>query len=204
MGIVFISGVSCGIGWVMVLLLVQEGYIVVVNYYYNINVVIEVVNIIVVFGGKVMVLWVDISDEVQVMVMFEVIDCMGELLMVLVNNVGILFIQCMVESLSVECINCVLVINVIGYFFCCCEVVKCMLYWYGGKGGVIVNVLLVVLCFGVLGEYVDYVVLKGVVDILIIGLVLEVVVQGIWVNGVCLGLIYIEMYVFGGELGCVD
>lgn len=79
-----------------------------------------------------------------------------------------------------------------------------MVFKNGGSGGVIVNVFLVVLWLGLSGEYVDYVVLKGVIDMLIIGLLLEVVVQGICVNCVWSGFIYIEMYVSGGESGCVD
>lgn len=57
---------------------------------------------------------------------------------------------------------------------------------------------------GGFGEYVDYVVFKGVIDVFIIGLVKEVVVEGICVNVVCFGLIYIDIYVSGGEVGCVD
>ncbi|MCV4606749.1 SDR family NAD(P)-dependent oxidoreductase, partial [Escherichia coli] len=42
----------------------------------------------------------------------------------LVNNAGILFTQCTVESLSAERINRVLATNVTGYFLCCREAVK--------------------------------------------------------------------------------
>lgn len=108
------------------------------------------------------------------------------------------------EDMSVDRINVIFMNNVIGYFLCCCEVVKWMFMCYGGVGGVIVNVLFGVVCMGFFNEYIDYVVLKGVIDILIKGLFVEVVVEKIRVNCVCLGLIYIDMYVDGGELECVE
>ncbi len=117
MGIALISGASRGIGRAMALLRWrEEGYTVAVNYHHNINAATEVVNTIVASGGKATALRADISDEAQVMAMFEAIDRMGELLTALVNNAGILFTQCTVESLSAERINRVLATNVTGYF----------------------------------------------------------------------------------------
>ncbi|MBN0084550.1 SDR family NAD(P)-dependent oxidoreductase, partial [Pseudomonas aeruginosa] len=66
--------------------LAQEGYTVAVNYHHNINAATEVVNTIVASGGKATALRADISDEAQVMAMFEAIDRMGEPLTALVNK----------------------------------------------------------------------------------------------------------------------
>ncbi|HEL9903382.1 TPA: SDR family NAD(P)-dependent oxidoreductase, partial [Klebsiella pneumoniae] len=137
MGIALISGASRGIGRATALLLAQEGYTVAVNYHHNIKAATEVVNTIVESGGKATALRADISDEAQVMAMFEAIDRMGEPLTALVNNAGILFTQCTVESLSAERINRVLATNVTGYFLCCREAVKRMSHRHGGKGGAI-------------------------------------------------------------------
>ena len=191
MAIALISGASRGIGRATALLLAQEGYTVAVNYHHNIKAATEVVNTIVESGGKATALRADISDEAQVMAMFEAIDRMGEPLMALVNNAGILFTQCTVESLSAERINRVLATNVTGYFLCCREAVKRMSHRHGSR-------------LGAPGEYVDYAASKGAVDTLTTGLALEVAAQGIRVNGVRPGLIYTEMHASGGEPGRVD
>ena len=204
MAIALISGASRGIGRATALLLAQEGYTVAVNYHHNINAAIEVVNTIVESGGKATALRADISDEAQVIAMFEAIDRMGEPLAALVNNAGILFTQCTVESLSAERINRVLATNVTGYFLCCREAVKRMAHRHGGKGGAIVNVSSAASRLGAPGEYVDYAASKGAVDTLTTGLALEVAAQGIRVNGVRPGLIYTEMHASGGEPGRVD
>ena len=204
MAIALISGASRGIGRATALLLAQEGYTVAVNYHHNINAATEVVNTIVESGGKATALRADISDEAQVMAMFEAIDRMGEPLAALVNNAGILFTQCTVESLSAERINRVLATNVTGYFLCCREAVKRMAHRHGGKGGAIVNVSSADSRLGAPGEYVDYAASKGAVDTLTTGLALEVAAQGIRVNGVRPGLIYTEMHASGGEPGRVD
>lgn len=195
MGIALISGASRGIGRATALLLAQEGYTVAVNYHHNINAATEVVNTILASGGKATALRADISDEAQVMAMFEAIDRMGEPLTALVNNAGILFTQCTVESLSAERINRVLATNVTGYFLCCREAVKRMAHRHGGKGGAIVNVSSAASRLAAS---------KGAVDTLTTGLALEVAAQGIRVNGVRPGLIYTEMHASGGEPGRVD
>ncbi|HCB1192487.1 TPA: SDR family oxidoreductase [Klebsiella variicola subsp. variicola] len=204
MAIALISGASRGIGRATALLLAQEGYTVAVNYHHNINAATEVVNTIVESGGKATALRADISDEAQVMAMFEAVDRMGEPLTALVNNAGILLTQCTVESLSAERINRVLATNVTGYFLCCREAVKRMAHRHGGKGGAIVNVSSAASRLGAPGEYVDYAASKGAVDTLTTGLALEVAAQGIRVNGVRPGLIYTEMHASGGEPGRVD
>ena len=173
-----------------------------VNYHHNINAATEVVNTIVASGGKATALRADISDEAQVMAMFEAIDRMGEPLTALVNNAGILFTQCTVESLSAERINRVLATNVTGYF-CCREAVKRMSHRHGGKGGAIVNVSSAASRLGAPGStltmprrkggrYPDYRAGAGGGG------------AGIRVNGVRPGLIYTEMHASGGEPGRVD
>jgi NAD(P)-dependent dehydrogenase (short-subunit alcohol dehydrogenase family) len=204
MAIALVTGGSRGIGRATALLLAQEGYTVAVNFHHNIRAATEVVNNIVAAGGNAFTLRADISDEAQVVAMFESIDRENEPLAALVNNAGILFEQSTIENLSAERINRVLATNVTGYFLCCREAVKRMSHKHGGLGGAIVNVSSAASRLGAPGEYVDYAASKGAVDSLTTGLALEVAAQGIRVNGVPPGLIYTEIHASGGEPGRVD
>ena len=204
MAIALVTGGSRGIGRATALQLAQEGYTVAVNFHHNIRAATEVVNNIVAAGGKAFALRADISDESQVVAMFESIDREGEQLTALVNNAGILFEQSTVENLTAERINRVLATNVTGYFLCCREAVKRMSHRRGGQGGAIVNVSSAASRLGSPGEYVDYAASKGAVDSLTIGLSLEVAAEGIRVNGVRPGLIYTDIHASGGEPGRVD
>ena len=204
MAIALVTGGSRGIGRATALLLAQEGYTVAVNFHHNIRAATEVMNNIVAAGGNAFTLRADISDEAQVVAMFESIDRENEPLVALVNNAGILFEQSTIENLSAERINRVLATNVTGYFLCCREAVKRMSHKHGGHGGAIVNVSSAASRLGAPGEYVDYAASKGAVDSLTTGLALEVAAQGIRVNGVRPGLIYTEIHASGGEPGRVD
>ncbi|VYT73227.1 SDR family oxidoreductase [Metakosakonia massiliensis] len=204
MAIALVTGASRGIGRATALLLAQEGYTVAVNYHHNMRAATEVVEAIQAAGGKAFSLRADISDESQVVAMFEAIDREAEPLTALVNNAGILFEQSTVENLTAERINRVLATNVTGYFLCCREAVKRMSVKRGGAGGAIVNVSSAAARLGSPGEYVDYAASKGAVDTLTTGLSLEVAAQGIRVNGIRPGFIYTDMHASGGEPGRVD
>ncbi len=204
MGIALVTGASRGIGKATALQLAQEGYTVAVNYHHNVNAAMQVVNEIIEKGGKAFAMRADISDEAQVMTLFDALDREGEPLTALVNNAGILFQQSTIENLTAERINHVLATNVTGYFLCSREAVKRMSHKHGGKGGAIVNVSSAASRLGAPFEYVDYAASKGAVDSLTTGLALEVAAQGIRVNCVRPGLIYTEMHASGGEPGRVD
>lgn len=204
MTMALVTGASRGIGRATALQLAQEGYTVAVNYRHNIHAATQVVSDITENGGKAFAVRADISDEAQVIAMFDALDREGETLSALVNNAGILFQQSTIENLSAERINHVLATNVTGYFLCCREAVKRMAHRHGGKGGAIVNVSSAASRLGAPFEYVDYAASKGAVDTLTTGLALEVAGQGIRVNGVRPGLIYTGMHASGGEPGRVD
>lgn len=135
MAMALVTGASRGIGKATALQLANEGYTVAVNYRDNIRAATDVINQIIDAGGTAFAVQADISDEVQVMAMFRIIDQRGEPLTALVNNAGILFEQSTIEHLSAERINRVLATNVTGYFLCCREAVKRMSLKHGGKGG---------------------------------------------------------------------
>lgn len=178
MAIALVTGASRGIGKATALQLAREGYTVAVNYHHNIKAATDVITMITDAGGTAFAVRADISDEAQVLAMFDSIDREAGPLTALVNNAGILFEQSTIEHLSAERINRVLATNVTGYF-CCREAVKRMSFRHGGKGGAIVNVSSAASRLGAPGEYVDYAASKGAVDSLTTGLSLEVAAQGI-------------------------
>ena len=204
MAIALVTGASRGIGKATALQLAREGYTVAVNYHHNIKAATDVINQIVDAGGKAFAVRADISDEAQVLAMFDSLDREAEPLTALVNNAGILFTQSRVEAMTAERINQVLRTNVTGTFLCCREAIKRMALPHGGKGGAIVNVSSAGARLGSPGEYVDYAASKGAMDTLTTGLSVEVAAQGIRVNSVRPGFIYTEMHASGGEPGRVD
>ncbi|EKM0529886.1 SDR family oxidoreductase [Cronobacter turicensis] len=204
MAVALVTGGSRGIGRATALLLAQQGYSVVVNYHTNDAAAQSVVDEIRLVGGTAQAIRADVSDEAQVVTMFEQIDCSMGPLDALVNNAGILFQQARLEDLSAARINEVLMTNVTSYFLCCREAVKRMSHQHGGKGGAIVNVSSAASRLGAPGEYVDYAASKGAIDSMTTGLSLEVAGQGIRVNGVRPGFIYTDMHASGGEPGRVD
>jgi NAD(P)-dependent dehydrogenase (short-subunit alcohol dehydrogenase family) len=88
MAIALVTGASRGIGKATALQLAREGYTVAVNYHHNIKAATDVINQIVEAGGKAFAVRADISDEAQVLAMFDSLDREGEPLTALVNNAG--------------------------------------------------------------------------------------------------------------------
>ena len=201
---VLITGASRGIGRACALAFARNHFHVFLNCRHSLDALQQVEKEILDEHGSCTLLPGNAGNPDDVRKMFAIIESICPGLDVLVNNAGILFTQCTVESLSAERINRVLATNVTGYFLCCREAVKRMSHRHGGKGGAIVNVSSAASRLGAPGEDVDYAASKGAVDTLTTGLALEVAAQGIRVNGVRPGLIYTEMHASGGEPGRVD
>ena len=202
--VTLITGASRGIGAATAIQLAEQGHAVCINYRDNRQAAEKVADTITQRGGKVMLHQADVSDEQQVLKLFNAVDEQLGQLTGLVNNVGVLSTQCKVRDLSVERINRILTTNVTSYFLCCREGVKRMSTQSGGNGGAIVNVSSAASRIGGAGEYVDYAASKGAVDTLTIGLAQEVAGEGIRVNGVRPAFIYTDIHKDGGEPGRVD
>jgi NAD(P)-dependent dehydrogenase (short-subunit alcohol dehydrogenase family) len=188
MGIALISGASRGIGRATALLLAQEGYTVAVNYHHNINAATEVVNTIVASGGKATALRADISDEAQVMAMFEAIDRMGEPLTALVNNAGI-GIHASCEQTTEQQFDTLLNIHLKGTFFLTQALLPLL-----ADGGRILNLSTGLTRFAMPG-YAAYAAMKGGVEVLTQYLAKELGPRGIAVNVLAPGAIETD---FGG------
>lgn len=197
--VTIITGGSRGIGKATALCLAQQGHHVCIGYRSREDEADEVVDILRGFGQSAMAVRVDVTDEKQIMALFQRTEKELGYISGLVNNAGVLKPQATIEQLTAERLNTIFVTNVTGYFLCAREAVKRMAFRHGGRGGTIVNVSSAAARLGSPHEYIDYAASKGAVDTLTIGLAQEVAAQGIRVNAVRPGFIYTGMHADGGE-----
>lgn len=197
-----ITGGSRGIGRACALRLAREGYAVAVNFVNDAAAAQNVVMAIEAKGGKAAAVAGDVGSESDVRSLFAIADTMGTLA-VLVNSAGVMERACRVDELSGERLARVLAINVMGTVLCAREAVKRMSSKHGGKGGAIVNIASAATVHGAPGQFVDYALSKGAVDIFTIGLGREVAAEGVRVNAVRPGIIDTEIHASAGEPGRV-
>ncbi|MBO1013152.1 SDR family oxidoreductase [Achromobacter sp. SD115] len=202
--IMLVTGGGRGIGAAVAKLAARRGYAVGVNYHANADAAQAVVEEIVQGGGRAVTLQADVSQEDQVLRMYDELDRKLGRIDALVNNAGILEQQMRVDQMSAERLLRVLSTNVIGAFLCAREAVRRMSTRHGGPGGAIVNVSSAAARLGSPNEYVDYAASKGAMDTMTIGLSKEVAPEGIRVNSVRPGTIYTDMHASGGEPDRVD
>jgi NAD(P)-dependent dehydrogenase (short-subunit alcohol dehydrogenase family) len=143
----------------------------------------------------------DVSVEQDVLTLFERVDAELGPVGVLVNNAGIVAPASRVDELTVDRLERMLSVNVIGAFMCAREAVRRMSRRHGGEGGAIVNLSSAASRLGGAGEYVDYAASKGAIDAFTIGLAREDADEGIRVNAVRPGIIDTEIHASGGRPG---
>ncbi|MCC8381230.1 MULTISPECIES: SDR family oxidoreductase [unclassified Xenorhabdus] len=202
--VTIITGGSRGIGKATALDLAKKGHHVCISYRSRRERAQEVVDMIQSLGQSALAVQMDVTDEQQVMALFQKAEKELGYITGLVNNAGILKAQTTIEQLTAERLNEMFATNITGYFLCAREAVKRMAFRHGGQGGAIVNVSSAAARLGAPYEYIDYAASKGAVDTLTTGLSLEVAAQGIRVNTVRPGLIYTEIHADGGEPNRVD
>jgi NAD(P)-dependent dehydrogenase (short-subunit alcohol dehydrogenase family) len=203
-GVVIVTGSSRGIGAATARLAAARGFDVCVNYQRNRVAAEEVVADCVAAGAKALAVGGDMAVEADVIGLFEAAQAALGPVNCLVNNAGILHAQGRLDSFTVDRLNQVMAVNVVGPFLCAREAVKRMSTRYGGSGGAIVNVSSAAAYKGSPGEFIDYAASKGAIDTMTIGLAQEVATEGIRVNAVRPGLIHTEIHASGGEPGRVD
>ncbi|KWT97231.1 MULTISPECIES: SDR family oxidoreductase [unclassified Variovorax] len=196
--VLLITGGSRGIGAATALLAAQRGFAVAVNYASNSLAADEVVRTIRGRGGRAISVQADVGDEAQVKAMFEKLDAKFGRLGALVNNAGVVDVQARVDGMSLERLERMFRVNVIGSFLCAREAVRRMSTKHGGSGGAIVNLSSAAARLGSPGQYVDYAASKGAIESFTIGLAKEVAEEGIRVNAVRPGLIDTEIHASGG------
>ncbi|MES2072763.1 MAG: SDR family oxidoreductase [Pseudomonadota bacterium] len=202
--IALVTGSSRGIGAATVKLLASQGYAVCINYLANETAALELLAEIKSGGAQAIAVQADVSQEADVVRLFQTIDDQLGRISALVNNAGILATQMRVEDMDAARINKIMSTNVTGYFLCSREAIRRMSPRHDGQGGAIVNLSSAASRLGSPGEYVDYAASKGAIDTLTTGLALELAADGIRVNCVRPGIIYTDIHASGGEPGRVD
>ena len=197
--IVLITGGSRGIGAATALTASRRGFAVAINYARQADAAQALVQRIEAEGGRAIAVQADVGDEAQVLAMFAEVDAKLGRLSALVNNAGIVDAKARLDEMSVERLERMMRINVVGAFVCAREAVRRMSTRHGGSGGVIVNLSSAAARLGSPGQYIDYAASKGAIDTLTTGLAKEVAEEGIRVNGVRPGLIDTEIHASGGD-----
>ncbi len=201
--VAIVTGGSRGIGRAAALRLAQGGYSIVVNYTTNAKAADEVVAAIKKGGGTAVAVKGDVSQEADVLKIFQDADRLGTL-KVLVNSAGIMDHQNRLDEMSGERMKRMFDINILGSFLCAREAVKRMSTKHGGKGGAIVNLSSAAAVLGAPAMGVEYAASKGAIDVLTIGLGREVAAEGIRVNAVRPGIIDTEIHDSSGIVGRVQ
>lgn len=198
--ILLVTDASRGIGAATARLAAQRGYAVCINYRQDAAAAEAVAAGIIDAGGDAVAIRADVSEEADVLRLYDAIDARYGRLDALVNNAGILERQTGIEGIDADRALRIMKTNVIGPMLCAREAVKRM---SRRRGGAIVNVSSAAARTGSPGEYVDYAASKGAIDTFTRGLALEVATQGIRVNAVRPGFIHTDMHADGGEPGRV-
>ena len=196
---VLVTGGSRGIGAAAAWKCAQQGWAVAVNYARDRDAAERIVNRILATGGQALALQADVADEAQVLKMYAAIDAEMPPLGALVNNAGVIDLPGRVETTTVERLQRMFAINVIGSFICAREAVKRLSTKHGGRGGAIVNLSSAAARIGAPNQYVDYAAAKGAIDVFTMGLAKEVATEGIRVNAVRPGIIETDIHASGGQ-----
>ncbi|GGH15152.1 SDR family oxidoreductase [Sphingobacterium alkalisoli] len=194
-----ITGASRGIGAATALLAAERGFSVAVNYNKTKGDAEKVVESIMQKGGLAKAFQADVSNEEDVIRLFEEVYTEFGNLTSLVNNAGILEEQCRLEHITRQRLQRIFESNTLSTFLCCREAIKRMSPKYEGNGGTIVNVSSIASRTGAPFEYIDYAASKGAVDSLTIGLAKELADENIRVNAVRPAFIHTDIHASGGE-----
>lgn len=196
--VLLITGASRGIGAATALAAARRGYSVAVNYRQDAAAAQQVLAKIAELPGAApsMAIQAEVSDEDQVLTMFEQVRQQLGSVHYLVNNAGVVDRASTVRDMTAARWRRMFDVNVLGTFLCAREGLKDML---AASSGAIVNVSSVAAKLGSPGQYVDYASAKAAVDTFTLGLAREVAHLGIRVNGVRPGIIDTEIHASGGQ-----
>ena len=201
-GVVLVTGGGRGIGAAVSRAAAAAGWAVCLTFVEGEEAAATVVGEIEAAGGVAAAVRADVALEADVRAAFVAAEALGPLAG-LVANAGVVGGRGRIDEMTVDRVERVLAVNVLGTIICCREAVRRLSTIHGGKGGSIVLVGSAASRIGGSGEYVDYAASKGAVDTLGLGLAREVATEGIRVNVVRPGLIETDIHAKSGDAGHV-
>jgi NAD(P)-dependent dehydrogenase (short-subunit alcohol dehydrogenase family) len=205
---ILITGASRGIGAATALLAGSRGWNIGVNYLSNATLAEDLVSKIQISGGQATALQGDMSNEADVLRVFdEMEEAFGQIHGVVVNA-GITAPIMRLAEMSLERLKSVFDTNVLGAYLCAREAARRIPQTEissdapGSRSIVFVSSAAARL--GSPNEYVDYAGSKGAIDTLTVGLAKELGPQGVRVNGVRPGIIRTDIHASSGDPGRVE
>ena len=192
-GVLIITGGGRGIGAATAVEAGRRGYAVCVNYRERSDRADAVVAEIRDAGGTALAVQADISQEPDIIRLFETVDDKLGRVTHLVNSAGVVEPYCRVDEIEAADLEWHFRINVFGSYLCAREAVRRMSTKHGGDGGVIVNLGSAASRLGGAGASVHYAASKSSVDAFTFGLAQEVAAEGVRVVCVSPGVIDTEI-----------
>lgn len=193
-----ITGGSRGIGAATARMAAARGHDVGISYVRDAVAAERVVADCTAAGARAIAVRADVAVESDVMGLFDTTIAELGRLDAVVNNAGILHRAARLEEFTLERLQEVVAVNVVGAILVAREAVRRMSTRFGGSGGSIVNVSSAASYLGSPNEFIDYAATKGAIDTMTIGLAKEVGADGIRVNAVRPGLIHTDIHESSG------
>lgn len=196
---ILITGGSRGIGREAAILCGERGWSVGINYVGNRDAAEATAEAVRKAGGKAVLAQGDVAVEADVVAMFAATERAFGRLNGVVINAGIVAPAAPLAEMSLERMQRVFEVNVLGAYLCARECARRLPKNRNGDGGSVVLLSSAAARLGAPFEYVDYAGSKGAVDTLTVGLAKELGLQGVRVNAIRPGLIETDIHASGGE-----
>jgi NAD(P)-dependent dehydrogenase (short-subunit alcohol dehydrogenase family) len=196
---ILITGASRGIGRATAILCGARGWSVAINYQSNEDAAEQTALAVRQAGGKAITVRGDVTNEADVIAMFDgAASALGTLSGVVVNA-GIVAPALPLADMAVDRLRRIFEVNILGAYLCAREGARRLATNRGGLGGSIVLMSSAASRLGSPFEYVDYAGSKAALDTLAIGLAKELAQHEVRVNAVRPGLIETDIHASGGQ-----
>ncbi|MTH78169.1 SDR family oxidoreductase [Paracoccus aestuariivivens] len=198
---IIVTGGSRGIGRAVALLAAERGWDVAISWRSDATAGEEVLAQIRTMGRRAVGVQGDVADEAHVTALFDAAEAEFGGIDSVVVNAGMLAQAMPITQMSLERMQRVIDVNVIGALLTVREAARRMKRGMDQPSASIVLLSSAAAKLGGPGEYVDYAASKGAIDSLNIGLAKELARYNIRVNAVRPGLIDTEIHASGGDPG---